>query len=168
MAASTPEILRTEVSEPQAHANSMSQGMTTSATTSSLDSPPPGSWFRPIPSPSLNTELPRSKPTGIPVLASAREAIQVPIGGVAREIGGTVLAVTPPSVQCEFFFGTPNVTRVWLPESLFPPGTAAGFTFFLSMNLENGFRAPRISPRVPSKDSASEARFEQLMQVLRA
>jgi hypothetical protein len=61
-------------------------------------------------------------------------------------INGVVLHVTNESVQNEFLHGSES-TKVWLPRSLYPDDVKQGYTFTLSVEVENGFRTPRIIPR---------------------
>jgi hypothetical protein len=81
----------------------------------------------------------------------------------ARAVAGTVLSISPPSVQCEFLPNTHEAVRIWLPQSIFPAEARPGFTFELSMTVEGGYRAPKVSPRAPNRDVQMEVELEEML-----
>jgi hypothetical protein len=75
---------------------------------------------------------------------------------------GVVLHVSDQSVQCEFLHD-PRPTVVWLPRSLFPTETKAGFTFSLGLETDNGYLAPKVISRSPNPDPSLVSRVSALL-----
>jgi hypothetical protein len=87
----------------------------------------------------------------------AVQAPRAPTGGA----DGVVLHVTDDSVRCEFLHQQ-GETKVWLPRSLFPVDVLAGYTFELTLETQNGYRAPHIKPRAPKTDPTVAQRLAKL------
>lgn len=92
-------------------------------------------------------------PVGTPLAA--------PVQGVGRGAKGVVLHVTEESVRCEILHGR-DATRVWLPRKVFPNEAAPGYTFELTLETQNGYRVPCVTPRQPEQDPALARRLAEI------